>query len=138
MNAFITAFITSLLFPADTPIQAFVALSLLWLIHAILGAALTAPILFLGRKRVGWAKWQWLMLMVPFCLWVLLMASPLPAGRRSLTCLGTPIFISLGMPLLAFVRVAAGRTFSEKLHFASSMAVLSGIVVAATAVQNRI
>lgn len=46
-------------------------LFLLWSIHAAVGAALAAPILFLGRKRVGWAKWELLTLIIPFGIWVI-------------------------------------------------------------------
>ena len=106
-------------------------LFLLWSIHAVIGAALAAPIVFLGRKRAGWARWELLTLIIPFCFWVLLMVSPLSAGRRNLTSLAEPIFISLALPVLALLRVAAGRRFSERLYFASSIAVLSGIVITA-------
>jgi len=103
----------------------------LWLIHALVGAALAAPVLFLGRKRVGWAGWQWLTLVIPFFLWTLLMISPFTSGRGSLLCIGEPILISLALPILAIVRIRIGRSRSERLQSASFLAVLCGIVVTA-------
>ena len=63
---------------------------LIWSMHAVVGAALAAPILYFGRKRAGWANWQLLALVIPFCMWVVLMLSPLSAGRKSLANLGEP------------------------------------------------
>jgi hypothetical protein len=45
-------------------------LLLLWSMHAVPGAAMAAPVLFLGRKRVGWANWELLALIIRFaCGW---------------------------------------------------------------------
>src|SRR5262245_2287072 len=33
-------------------------LLVIWSMHAVVGAALAAPILYFGRKRVGWANWE--------------------------------------------------------------------------------
>ena len=73
-------------------------LFLIWTMHAVIGAALSAPILFFGRKRIGWASWELLALIVPFFVWVVLMLSPLAAGRKSLANLGEPAYIGLAMP----------------------------------------
>ena len=88
-------------------------LVLIWAMQAVVGAALAAPILFFGRKRVGWANWELLALVVPYCVWVVLMLSPLATGRKSLANLGEPICISFAMPMLALVRVAVGRRLPE-------------------------
>jgi hypothetical protein len=39
-------------------------LFLIWSAHAVIGTALSAPILLLGRKRVGWAGWELLALII--------------------------------------------------------------------------
>jgi hypothetical protein len=102
----------------------------IWMLQAAIGAALYAPILFLGRKRVGWSVWELLALVVPFCVWMILMLSPLAAGRKSLANLGEPIYISLAMPLLALVRVTVGTKISERVYTASFIAVLCFVAVA--------
>ena len=82
--------------------------------HAVVGTALAAPILYFGRKRAGWANWQLLALLIPFSVWVVLMLSPLSAGRKSLANLGEPIYISFAMPVLALLRVAIGKRSNER------------------------
>jgi uncharacterized membrane protein len=105
-------------------------LFLIWLAHAAIGAGLSAPILFLGRKRIGWARWELLALILPFCLWVVLMLSPLSTGRKSLANLGEPVCISLAMPVLAWARVALGTRITERVYAASFLAALCGIAAA--------
>jgi hypothetical protein len=89
-------------------------LFLIWSAHAVIGAALAAPILFLGRKRVRWANWELLARVIPFCVWVVLMLSPLANGRKSLANLGEPVYIGFAMPMLALLRIAIGRRLSER------------------------
>jgi hypothetical protein len=108
-----------------------VTLLVLWALHAVVGAALAVPILWLGRNRVRWAAWQLLTPVVPFCLWVLLTLSPLSAGRRDVISLYEPFLISLVLPVLALLRVALGRRFSERVQSVSAATILSGIAVAA-------
>jgi hypothetical protein len=95
--------------------EAISTLFLIWAMQALVGAALAAPILFLGRKRVGWANWELLALIVPYFVWAVLMLSPLSAGRKSLANLGEPVCISFAMPVLALVRVAVGRRLPEAI-----------------------
>ncbi len=102
-------------------------LFLIWSVHAAIGVALSAPILFFGRKRAGWANWQLLALFVPFCVWAILMLSPLSTGRKSLANLGEPICISFAMPVLALVRVAVGRRLTERVHAAACITVLCAV-----------
>ena len=105
-------------------------LFLIWSVHAVVGAALAAPILYFGRKRAGWANWEVLALVIPFCLWMVLMLSPLASGRKSLANLGEPIYISFAMPVLALLRLAIGRRLSERAYAVGVIAVLC--VIAAT------
>lgn len=102
-------------------------LFLLWSLHAVIGAALSAPILFFGRKRAGWASWELLALTIPFCVWALLMLSPLSTGRKSLANLGEPVYISFAMPMLALLRVAVGRRLSERVYATSFLTVLCAV-----------
>jgi peptidoglycan/LPS O-acetylase OafA/YrhL len=105
-------------------------LFLIWSMHAVVGAALAAPILYFGRKRAGWANWELLALVIPFCVWVVLMLSPLSTGRKSLANLGEPIYISFAMPVLALLRVAIGRRLSERAYAAGFITVLCVIAAA--------
>src|SRR5262245_2534759 len=103
---------------------------LIWTVHAVAGAILSAPILYFGRKRVGWANWELLCMIVPFCVWALLMWSPLSAGRKSLANIGEPIYISFAMPIAALVRVGAGKHVPERICAAGLIGALC--LVAAT------
>ena len=88
---------------------------LIWTMHAVAGAILSTPILYFGRRRVTWANWQLLGLVLPFCVWLLLMLSPLSTGRKSLANVGEPIYISFAMPVVALVRVGAGKHVPESV-----------------------
>ncbi|HEY5911121.1 MAG TPA: hypothetical protein VJA21_11010 [Verrucomicrobiae bacterium] len=105
-------------------------LLLLWSTHAVIAAAMAAPVLFLGRKRIDWANWELLALIIPFCVWVVLMLSPLSIGRKP-TNLVEPLFVSFAMPVVALLRVAAGRGFSERVQAASLIALLCGVALTA-------
>src|SRR5262249_36200902 len=102
----------------------------IWLVHAVAGAALSVPILFVGRKRIGWARWESLALVIPFCIWALLMFSPFASGREGLANLGEPIYISFAMPVLALIRVTVGTRMTEKAYAVSFIGTLCGVAVA--------
>jgi hypothetical protein len=104
--------------------EAVETLFLIWSAHAVIGAALAAPILFLGRKRVACANWELLVLVIPFCVWVVLMLSPLASGRKSLANLGEPVYVSFAMPVLALLRIVIGRRLSETACATSLIAAL--------------
>jgi hypothetical protein len=99
-------------------------LFLMWLAHAVIGCALAGPILYLGRKRVGWANWEFLALIIPFLVWAVLMVSPLSAGKKSLGKIGEPVYISLTMPVLALLRVLLSKRLSETILAASFLIAL--------------
>ena len=105
-------------------------LFLIWSAHAVIGVALSAPILFVGRKRIGWAHWELLALVLPFCVWTLLMASPLSTGRKSLANLGEPVYISFAMPVLALIRVVCDKKITERLYAVTFITALCGVSAA--------
>jgi len=86
---------------------------LIWLVHAAVGAALSGPILWLGRKRIAWTSLETLSVVVPFSVWLLLMLSPLSVGKKSLANIGEPIYISFAMPVAALFRVIIGQHLSR-------------------------
>jgi len=106
-------------------------LFLIWSAHAVIGIALSAPILFFGRRRIGWGRWELLALIVPFCVWALLMISPLSTGQKSLANLGKPVYISLAMPVLALVRVWLGNRIPDRIYAVTFIGTLSAVAAAA-------
>ncbi len=105
-------------------------LFLMWSAHAVIGCALAGPILHFGRKRAGWASWEVLALVIPFCIWTVLMLSPLSTGKKSLANIGEPVYISLAMPILALLRVTIGKRLSETVYAASFITLLCAVAVA--------
>jgi hypothetical protein len=104
-------------------------LFLIWFAHAAIGIFLAGPILLLGRKRVGWARWQFLAMVIPFCVWAALMLSPLSTDRKSLGNIGEPVYISFAMPVLALLRITLGKRFSERVYAISFISVLCVVAV---------
>ena len=102
----------------------------LWLMHAVPGCVMAAPIRFLGRKRICWANWELLALIVPFSVWVVLMLSPLSIGRNS-TNLIEPLYLSFALPLVALIHVAVGGRFTERVQAASALTMLCGVAITA-------
>lgn len=102
---------------------------LIWTMHAAVGAALAAPILYLGRRRAGWANWQLFGLLLPFFVWLVLSLSPLSTGRKSLANIGEPILIGFAMPVAALLRVGMGRRFPERICAVGLIVFLCGVAM---------
>lgn len=102
----------------------------IWMMQAVIGGALSAPILFFGRKRAGFAGWELLALIVPFTVWMILMLSPLATGRKSLANLGEPVCIGFAMPVLALLRVAIGKKITERIYAVTFISALCVVAVA--------
>ena len=109
--------------------EEFGAILLIWLVHAIIAAVLSAPIVFFGRKRVHWRFWELLVLILPFIVWYLLMFSELAIGK-SIANLGEPVFFALAVPVAALARVVISSRVPERLCAASLIATVC--VVAAS------
>jgi hypothetical protein len=107
-------------------------ISIAWLMHFGIAALLTAPIVFMGRRRVRWQPWELSALIVPFTVWALLMVSDLSTRRKSLSNLfGEPIFFSLAIPIAAAFRVLLGSSVRESIFACGlifSLCVLTAIV----------
>jgi len=94
--------------------EEFVAMLWIWLVHAVIAAVLSAPVVFFGRERVHWRYWELLVLILPFTVWCLLMFSRLSTGK-SLANLGEPFYFALAVPVAAFVRVAISSQVPQRL-----------------------
>jgi hypothetical protein len=101
----------------------------IWLIHTVVGAALSAPVLWFGRKRIAWTDWDLLALVIPFCVWLLLMLSPLSSDQKSLANIGEPIYISFAMPAAALLRVALNQHLSRVANTLLVIGVLCGVAI---------
>lgn len=99
----------------------------IWLVHAAIAALLSAPVVFLGRKRVHWHAWELLTLIAPFIVWCLLMFSPLSTAKKSMANLGEPFYFALAVPVVALARVAIGSQVSEDISAGILMAVMCGV-----------
>lgn len=97
-------------------------IALLWLAHAFPAAALAAPLVILGRKRVRWQAWEVAALVLPFAVWSLLMLSELAAGRKTLGNLHEAFAISLAVPLAAALRIALSRRVPDRVCAARTLA----------------
>jgi dolichyl-phosphate-mannose--protein O-mannosyl transferase len=103
---------------------------LVWLIHAAVGATLSVPVLWIGRKRIRWTNWELLALVVPFCVWLLLSLSPFSYGRKSFANIGEPIYISFAMPIAALLRVGIGQNLGRATVILIVLGCLCGVAVA--------
>ena len=91
------------------------AMLLIWLVHAAIAAVLSAPVVFLSRRRVHWRYWELLVLVLPFTVWAILMFSELSTGRKSLSNLIEPFYIAAAIPVVVLVRVVVGSRVPERV-----------------------
>ena len=85
-----------------------------WVLHVVPAAALTAPLVLFGRKRVRWQWWELSVFFVPFALWAMLMLSSLSDGRKSLANCMEPLYFGLAIPVAAAVRMLVGARTPEQ------------------------
>lgn len=84
----------------------------IWFVHAVIGAIISAPIAFLGRKRVHWGFLDLLSFILPFTVWLALMSAS--SSGKSLANLGEPFFFSFAIPVAASIRVIVGPHVEER------------------------
>ena len=84
------------------------ALSLgwLWLVHVLLTIPVVAPTAWLARRRITWHRWELLMFVVPFGLWLALMFSNW--RPKTLANLGECVFISMAICVAIVIRAGLG------------------------------
>jgi hypothetical protein len=96
----------------------------LWVMHFLVAAVLSAPIIFLGRKRVRWSCWDLLAFVLPFGVWLGLMFSSAAGGRKSMANFVEPIYFSFAIPIAASLRVMLGTGIWERACSISLVALL--------------
>ena len=85
-----------------------------WLVQDVAAAVVLAPVVFLARTRVHWRSWELLSLVIPFCIWAILLYSPLSTGWKSLANLIVePGILGLTMGIGALARIAMSRRMPE-------------------------
>jgi hypothetical protein len=69
-------------------------------------------------------------LTVPFCVWLVLMVSPLADGRKSFANVGEPIYISFAMALAAILQVFVGNPLNRVTITLLVVGLLCGVATA--------
>jgi hypothetical protein len=110
--------------------EEFGALTLIWMMHALLAAALTAPVVFFGRRRVHWLWWESAVFILPFSVWTALSFSDLPAGNKSLGNLVEPFYFSFAILVAAIIRVAIGNRPGNRIIAGILVSAVCGVAAA--------
>ncbi len=84
-----------------------VALLWIWVMHAVVAAVLSSPVVLWGRKRVRWGLMDSLAFVLPFGVWLALSVCSGSMGK-SLANLVEPFYFGLAIPVAASVRVLLG------------------------------
>ncbi|MEX0713406.1 MAG: hypothetical protein WD278_13705 [Pirellulales bacterium] len=92
---------------ASLSVEARLLYAWLWFVHAAIAVVLSAPVVFLARRRVRWVLYDLLALIAPFIVWAVLMAHG-PAGK-SLANFGEAFYLGLVVPLALLLRASFGR-----------------------------
>jgi hypothetical protein len=93
-------------FVAEVEEGAGMALLGIWAIHAAIRATLSAPVVFLGRERARWSRWDLLAFILPFGVW--LGISIHAEDGKTLANLVEPIYFSVAISIAALARVVVG------------------------------
>ena len=78
-----------------------------WVVYMVVGVVLTAPFVFLARRRVVWKWWELGAFVLPFWIWMALMAKG--EQPKSLSNLGEVGNLLIALVVPAVVRVVVGR-----------------------------
>ena len=87
-----------------------------WLIHAVVAAVLTLPLVYWTRNKVHWLRWEAVAFVVPFFVWMILMASGLSTGKKTLSnFLVEPGMLGVCVALGALARIGIRRGPSDRV-----------------------
>lgn len=100
-----------------------------WMLSAVPGLLLSAPIAIAGRHRVTWRWWELLVTVVPFLGWFVLIVVD-GAGKSLSNAFIEPMMISIALPPAAIARVAVGRSADERLVITCITTTLTAIAAA--------
>jgi len=98
-----------------------------WHVYFLFAAIPSAPIIYLGRHR---AKWHWaevLVFFAPFWTWVALMFTDM--RPKSLANLIELLYVAVGVPVAALIRVILGRREPLWLYSGVLIALLCALAV---------
>ena len=101
---------------------------MLWALHLIPIALIGAPLWYFGRHRVSWGSADFLIITVPFLLW-LATALVLPR-EKSLANLVEPLWLGCCLPLSPLTRVAMGQRTAAITLSACLLVLLCTLTVA--------
>jgi len=96
-----------------------------WLIPTGIAAAISLPIIILGRHRVRWRVWELLAFVLPFAVWFALRyCFPLPSEAKGIANMGEPIYFTAGIPIVILLRVLVGKRIPETVSAVALIAIL--------------
>ena len=83
-----------------------------WIIQAVIGSLLSAPIVLLFWKRAHWTRETLLAFVIPFSVWLILHLTPLSSGKKSLSNVFVePFYIGIAIAVMAVVNAMIGSRF---------------------------
>jgi hypothetical protein len=123
MVAMIVVAAMSVMLLAVTRESEWTAMLWIWVVHLVIGAMLSAPVVFAGRKRVHWRLLDLSAFLLPFSVWVALL-NAVSLGKGSTNLLGEPFILSLAIAVAALTRVVVGSRVDERLSSISLVAIL--------------
>ncbi|KQC14307.1 MAG: hypothetical protein APR63_14600 [Desulfuromonas sp. SDB] len=99
-----------------------------WLLHLIPVLLISSPIWFFARKRVKWTIWDFLIVILPFLIWVSCLITY--SEGKSLSNLVEGIWLGWVVPLATVIRMVVGDRVNQKKLSIILLAVLCGVGVA--------
>jgi hypothetical protein len=101
--------------------ESFVIIAILWPLHLVPFLVLGLPLWFLGRKRVRWNRWDFLVVVVPFAVWAALTLFfwdlDFPKSLANAVSEGTGVAVAIALAPVTRV-IVGGRADQTRLAFA--------------------
>jgi hypothetical protein len=104
-------------------------MSLIWFfIHYVIAVALSAPLIYFGRKRAKWELWEFAVFVVPFLVLMLLMVfgGRYKGYRNFLT---EPKYLGIVIPFAVLVRIVAGNVKKKRVWSLTLILLVCGAAV---------
>lgn len=92
--------------------NAFVLIGTMWLLHAVPLIMCSAPIWYFARKKVQWTRWDYLILIAPFSVWLGLMLLH-GEGKSLSNAFIEPLALGCSAPVAPTIRAILRDRFNQ-------------------------
>ena len=95
----------------------------LWLVFLLMGIVVCGPVWFLGKRRIQWTWRDYIVLVLPLTLWIILIVIN-GAGKSLTNAVIEPFWLGCSVPIAPLTRLIIGKRVNQKLLAISLLVIL--------------